>query len=309
MTTIQTQATTEFPTNTIVPLPRPGRMIASIVLAVLIGCLLTSFVTNPRYSWPVVGKYLFSEPILKGLSLTLALTAISITLGSLGGFLLAQMRLSPSLLFRVTSGVYIWFFRGTPLLVLLIILYNISYLYPNVTIGVPFFGPTLATVNVNAIITPTAAAIVAFSLNEAAFMCEVFRGGLLSVGKGQSEAAQALGMRKSQVTIRIVVPQAMNFVLPPLGNQVISLLKATSLVSVVSSADLLYSAQAIYADTYQTVPLLFVTAIWYLVLTSLLSVVQKAIERNYGRGSRSVSYTADAVTGGWLRGGLRWLHR
>jgi polar amino acid transport system permease protein len=264
---------------------------------------------DPRYSWPIVGKYLFSEPILKGLSLTLALTAASITLGSLGGFLLAQMRLSPSLLFRVTSGVYIWFFRGTPLLVLLIILYNISYLYPHVTIGIPYFGPTLATANVNAIITPTAAAIAAFSLNESAFMCEVFRGGLLSVGKGQSEAAQALGMRKSQVMIRIVVPQAMSFVLPPFGNQIISLLKATSLVSVVSSADLLYSAQEIYADTYQTVPLLFVTAIWYLVLTSLLSVVQKAIEQKYGRGSRSVDHTSAPTTGGWSLGGLQWLRR
>lgn len=289
MIAARTSAETAFISNEVVPLPRSGRRIATVLLSIFLILLFSSFVTNPRYSWGVVIHYLFAEQILKGLSLTLGLTAISMTIGSILGLLLALMRLSMSPLLRTTSAVYIWFFRGTPLLVLLIIFYNISYLYPHVVLAIPF-GPVIWDVNVNAIVTPTVAAILAFSLNEAAFMCEVFRGGLLSVNKGQAEAAQALGMPDYLVMTRIIIPQAMRFVLPPIGNQVISLLKATSLVSVVSSADLLYSAQTIYAETYQTVPLLFVAAIWYLFLTSILTVVQRSIERRYGRGSMSIGH-------------------
>jgi polar amino acid transport system permease protein len=275
-----------FQANVVVPLPRPGRKVAAVVLVLLLVWFLADVATNPRYAWPVILHFLFAPAILKGLLLTVGLTVVSMALGSAGGLVLALMRMSDSLVFRTVSGAFVWFFRGTPLLVLLIIFYNISYLYPDVTLRVPF-GPELARVNVNAIITPTVAAIVVFSLNEAAFMCEVFRGGLLSVGSGQVEAAQMLGMRRAKILRRIIIPQAMRAVVPPAGNQVISLLKATSLVSVVSSADLLYSAQTIYAETYQTVPLLLVTAIWYLALTSLLSVGQRAVERRFGRGAVS----------------------
>ncbi len=279
----QVPATIGMPRNEVVPLPRVGRKIAS-VLVVLIGALVIySITTNPRFGWDVVGEYFFSKPILDGLLLTLWLTAASMIIGSIAGLLLALMRLSPSRLLRWSAGVYIWIFRGTPLLVLVILLYNISYLYPNISLTIPF-GPELFSVKVNVILTPTLAAIIAFSLNEAAFICEVFRGGLLSVNGGQLEAAQSLGMRRSQVLKRILLPQAMRSIIPPYGNQVISMLKATSLVSVISSADLLYAAQTIYAENYQTVPLLIVAVIWYLILTSILTVIQGHIERRYGRG-------------------------
>ena len=178
----------------------------------------------------------------------------------------------------------------------LILLYNISALYPEITLQLPF-GPVLFSGNMNEIVTPFVAALAALSLNEAAFMSEIIRGGILSIDPGQTEAARALGMRGGRVMRRIVLPQAMRFIIPPTGNQVISMLKSSSLISVIALPELLYSVQVIYSRTFETIPLLLVATIWYLLVTSLLMVLQMFLERRYSRGSgrdhdpRSGSFT------------------
>ena len=181
--------------------------------------------------------------------------------------------------------MFVWFFRGTPLLVQLILWYNLSFLFPQITLSIPF-GPTLAAWNSNDLITPITAAIIGLALNEAAYMAEIIRGGLLSVDRGQMETAEAFGMRPMRALWRIVIPQAMRSIVPPTGNQFISMIKATSLVSVIAMADLLYSAQSIYNRNFEVIPLLMVAVLWYLLITSILSVIQSRIERYYARGDQ-----------------------
>ena len=136
----------------------------------------------------------------------------------------------------------------------------------------------------NVLITPLGAALLGLSLNEAAYMAEIIRGGIGSVDKGQYDAAHALGMNSFKLMRRVMLPQAMRVVLPPTGNQVISMLKGTSLVSVLAISDLLYSAQIIYSNNYQTIPLLIVASLWYLLMTTILSFFQNKLENHYGRG-------------------------
>jgi polar amino acid transport system permease protein len=198
---------------------------------------------------------------------------------------LAVCRLSLNPLLRSVSGAYIWFFRGTPTLVQLIFFYNLSALLPAISFGIPF-GPAFVSFDTNAVITPLLAAILGLGLNEGAYMAEIVRGGLLSVDPGQREAGQAIGMTNARIMRRIVLPQAMRFIIPPTGNQVISMVKATALVSVIALSDLLYTVQSIYNRTFETIPMLLVACVWYLIVTSVLYVVQSFIERHYSRGDR-----------------------
>jgi polar amino acid transport system permease protein len=263
--------------------PAYGRWLASVLL-LLIGARFAWIVaTNPNFEWPVVARWFTAGAIVRGLSVTLGLTAIAMVIGIALGLLLAVARLSSSRLLRSGSGLYIWFFRGTPLLVQLLFWYNLSTLFPVVAVGIPF-GPDLAVWNTNDLITPVTAAIAGLGLNEAAYMAEVIRGGLLSVPRGQSETAMAFGMTHARALRRIILPQAMRAIIPPTGNQLISMIKATSLVSVIAMADLLYSVQAVYNRTFEVIPLLMVAVIWYLFITSILNVGQAAIERYYARG-------------------------
>jgi len=178
---------------------------------------------------------------------------------------------------------YVGFFRGTPLLVQLIFWFNLAALYPAIAFGVPF-GPHLVTGDANKLITPFVAAILGLGLNEAAYMAEIVRAGLLSVDHGQTQAAQALGMTQRQIFRRIVLPQSMRVIIPPTGNQTISMLKTTSLVSVIALHDLLYASQIIYSRTYLVIPLLITASLWYLIVTTVLSVGQYYIERHFKRG-------------------------
>ena len=251
-----------------------------LVLAVAI---VRSVATNSRFQWHVVGHYLFDSRILHGVLVTLELTAISMAVGIVLGIVLAVARLSPNPLVSGASWLYIYFFRGTPLLVQLLFWEFIAALYPRIAIGIPF-GPAFIHANANTLITPFAAAILGLALNEGAYMAEIVRAGIISVGEGQSEAAFSLGMSRLQTMRRIVLPQAMRVIVPPTGNETISMLKNTSLVSVIGYAELLYEAQQIYAVSYQTIPLLIVASIWYLVLTSVAYVGQYFIERRFGRG-------------------------
>jgi polar amino acid transport system permease protein len=267
-----------------VPVRHPGRWIASAAILVIAVALIRSVATNSRFGWSIVEHYFTSSQILDGLRATLELTVIAMVIGIAGGILLAVMRLSPNPLVGGVSWLYIWFFRGTPLLVQLIFWNNISALYPKIALGVPF-GPAIVHANANDLITPFMAAILGLGLNEAAYMSEIVRAGILSVDEGQNEAAQALGLTRLQTMRRIVLPQAMRVIVPPTGNETISMLKNSSLVSVIAYTELLYAAQQIYASNYQTIPLLLTASIWYLIVTTLLSIGQYYIERYYGRGT------------------------
>lgn len=260
-----------------------GRWLAWIVVIAVAIDVIWVVSHNKNFEWPVVAKWFTETSILKGLSVTLGLTVVSMVLGVAIGLVLAVMRLSDNRLSRQLSGLYIWFFRGTPLLVQLIFWYNMSTLFPTLSLGIPF-GPSFGTWNTNDLITPLTAAVAGLALNEAAYMAEIIRGGLLSVDSRQTETAMAFGMTRGRALRRIVIPQAMRAIVPPTGNQLISMIKATSLVSVIAMGDLLYSVQAVYNRTFEIIPLLMVSVLWYLLITSLLNVGQAAIEKYYARG-------------------------
>jgi polar amino acid transport system permease protein len=267
-----------------VPVRHPGRWIAAAIVLLIVASLVRSAIVNPNFQWHLVGQYLFDSRITHGVVVTIRLTVISMVIGIVLGVVLAVMRLSPNPLVSGASWVYIWFFRGTPLLVQILFWNFISALYPKISLGVPFGGPALIHADANSLIPTSVAVILALGLNEAAYMAEIVRAGIISVSEGQTEAAQSLGMGRIQTTRLIVLPQAMRVIIPPTGNETISMLKNTSLVSVVAYQELLYSVQLIYAVNFKQIPLLMVAVIWYLVLTSVLYVGQYFIERRYGRG-------------------------
>jgi len=262
--------------------PQYGRWLTDLGLALLVAGIAWSAITNPKFQWDVVLKYLTHVTILRGLVVTLELTVIAMTLGAALGIGLTLLTLSRDRWLQSFAAAYIWLFRGTPLLVQLIFWFNISALYPEFRIGIPG-GPTLASFSGNSI-TPFMAAAIGLTLHEAAYMAEIVRGGVLSVGHGQSEAALAMGMTSFQAFRRITLPQALRAIVPATGNQVILMLKTTSLVSVIALPELLYSAQIIYARTFEIIPLLVVASCWYLLMCSLLSIGQHFLERRFGRG-------------------------
>lgn len=259
-------------------------LIGGIAVVLVVGFALLDVFTNERFGWPVVLEYLFNPQILEGVLLTITLTVLSMLVGIVFGVVLAVMRVSNNPVLSWTSRAYIWFFRGTPLLVQLIFWYNIAALYPMIALGLPFGGPSIELGSANVLITPLIAAFLGLALNEAAYMAEIIRSGISSVDSGQLDAGRALGMKRGKLMMRVVLPQAMRVVIPPTGNQVISMLKSTSLVSVLAISDLLYAAQSIYALNYEVIPLLLVTCVWYLALTTALSAVQVRLEERYGRG-------------------------
>jgi polar amino acid transport system permease protein len=267
-----------------VPARHPWRWVASAVVLLLSGWFAWSVATNPNFGWSVVWQYMFADPIMRGLVVTIELTVLSMVLGVLLGILLAVMKLSPNHVVRGASEIYIWFFRGTPLLVQVIFWFNLAALYPIIHVGLPF-GPALWEGSANTLITQFTAALLGLALNEGAYMAEIVRGGIISVDEGQTEAAQSIGMTRRQTLRRIVLPQAMRVIVPPTGNETISMLKNTSIISVIGYAELLYSAQIIYARTYQTIPLLIVASLWYLILTSIMYVGQYYLERHFAKGA------------------------
>ncbi len=267
-----------------VPVRRPGRWVAAAVVIVIAVAVVRSVATDPHFEWSVVGDYLFDGRILHGLRVTIELTVIAMAIGIVLGVLLAVMRLSPNWLVSGASSFYIWFFRGTPVLVQLLFWYNIAALYPRIALGVPF-GPSFVHANANTLITPFTAAILGLGLNEGAYMAEIVRAGIISVDPGQSDAAQSLGMTRLQTMRRIVLPQAMRVIIPPTGNETISMLKTSSLASVIVVTELLYAGQLIYSVNFKTIPLLITVSIWYIVCTSVLYVGQYYLERHYGRGA------------------------
>jgi polar amino acid transport system permease protein len=214
---------------------------------------------------------------------TIYMTFLAMAIGIILGVIAAVMRMSPNPVVSGASWLYIWFFRGTPLLVQILFWYNLQALFPTISLGIPF-GPSLIHTHANSIITTFVAGLLALGLNEGAYMSEIVRAGIISVDEGQTQAAQSLGMSRLQIMRLIVLPQAMRVIIPPTGNETISMLKNTSLLSVISFGELLFAAQTIYDVNYRIIPLLIVASIWYLVMTSVLYVGQYFIERRYGRG-------------------------
>ena len=259
---------------------------ANLVVLFLAVCMAGSMVQNKRFLWSIIGRFLTHDTILRGLVTTLELTAISMGIGIALGVVLAVMRLSPNQLVSSLSWTYIWFFRGTPVFVQILFWFNIAVLYPQIAIGLPLGGPQLTHLNLASHITPFVAGVLALGLNEGAYMSEIVRAGLISVDEGQTEAASALGMTRLLTLRRIVLPQAMRVIIPPTGNETISMLKTTSLVAAIAVTELLYSAQIIYYRNYRIPQLLIVASIWYLIFTTILSIGQYFLERYYARGTR-----------------------
>jgi polar amino acid transport system permease protein len=267
-----------------VPVRHYGRWIAGVIIALVAFIVLRSVITNPNMQWDVVGSYLFDDRILHGLWNTLVLTVISMLIGVVGGVLLAVMRMSPNPLTAGAAATYIWLFRGTPLITQLVVWNFLGLFYPRLGLGIPF-GPEFVGSDTNALISQFTAALLGLGLNEAAYMAEIVRGGILSVDEGQLEAAGALGMSRAKTLRRIVLPQAMRVIIPPTGNETIAMLKTTSLVVVIGYTELMTTAQQIYAQNYRIAPLLIVAALWYLFMTSVLTLIQMQIEKWFARGS------------------------
>jgi polar amino acid transport system permease protein len=253
---------------------------AWVVCALVAIGVAYTLTTNENYQWDVVRQYFTAPTVLQGLRLTIVLTILAMFFGAVLGMVLAVMRASTVRPVMLLASAYITFFRGTPVLVQLIFWFNIAALYPNIGVGIPFTGVS-HVVDVNALLSATTAAVIGLSLNEAAYLAEIFRGGFASVDKGQIEAADSLGMSTRTKLLRVVIPQSMPTVIPATGNQVIGMFKETSLVSVLGVAELLQSTQLIYARTYQTIPLLIVACLWYLIMTLVLSYPQSRIEKRY----------------------------
>ncbi|MEV0601417.1 amino acid ABC transporter permease [Streptomyces sp. NPDC050315] len=262
------------PAPRIVPRRRTGQWAAAALVLALLALAATSVVRNDAFQWDVVAGYFLTTAVLRGLGLTLWLTALVMVLGFALGTLLAAMRLSANPVLRSVAWGYVWLFRSMPILVQLLFWFNIGALYPHI-LGIK-------TVN---LLGPLTVALIGLTLHEAAYAAEVVRGGILSVDRGQLEAAQSLGLSRWRRGLRIVLPQAMRSIVPPAGNMLIGTLKGTSIVSVIAVQDLLYSVQLVYHRTYQVIPLLLVATLWYVLITSLLSVGQYYLERHYARGA------------------------
>lgn len=270
----------------VVRLRHPWRWAASVVVLVGIILFIRSAVTNEELQWDVVGEYLFNPAIIRGLRVTLVLTVVCMVVAIVLGTVVAVMRLSPSPLLSRPAAIYVWFFRGVPVLVQLIFWFNLGLLVRTVGVGLPGIG-TILEVQTNDFMTPFLAAVLGLGLHESAYMAETVRAGISSVDRGQVEAASALGMSPGLGLRRIVLPQAMRLIVPPTGNALIGLLKTTSLVSVIAVGDILNSAQNIYTRTFQTIPLLLVVTFWYLVVVSVLSIGQYYVERHFSKDSHS----------------------
>lgn len=270
----------------VVPLRHWWRWAFSAVAVFVLAQLVWTLFANEQWRWPIFAQYFFNEAVLHGLWLTLWLTAVSAALGFVLGAVLAVARLSGSALLSSFAWGYTWFFRSIPLVVQLVLWFNLGYLFPTLGLGTPFTTDFwIVEFDTTRLISATVAAILGLSLHQAAYSAEIIRGGLLSVDQGQIEAAKALGIPRGRRFFRIVLPQAARAIVPNAFNEVIGLLKGTSVVFVLALPELFYTVQVVYNRNQQVVPLLLVAAVWYTIFTTVLSVVQYAIERRFARGS------------------------
>ncbi|MDP9991318.1 polar amino acid transport system permease protein [Variovorax boronicumulans] len=269
----------------VVPAKYPARTVGTVFAVLLIGIVLYSVLTNPRWGWGVFAEWFFAEPVLAGLGRTLLLTALGAVFGFVLGTGLALARVSRSPLLARLSWVFTWLFRSVPIIVLLLIINNLGYLYETVALGIPGTDITFFSYPTTQLISPFVAALLGLTLNQAAFASEIVRGGILSVEQGQLEAAAALGLSRKRQAFRIVLPQAMRTILPTAFNDIIGLAKGTSNLYILALPELFYTIQIIYRRNLDVIPLLMVATVWYLVILTVLSVAQHYIERHFSRGA------------------------
>jgi len=256
-----------------VPVPHYGRWVAAAVVLVGLGFLVKAF-ADAKIDWDMVGEYLFDDQIIEGAGNTLLISVVAMLTGLVLGVLAAVMRLSGNPVTSTVATAYIWFFRGTPVLVQLLLWWNLALVFP-----------TLFGQDTNELITPFMAALLGLGINEGAYMAEIVRAGIKSVDDGQTEAAQALGMSKAKTLRRIVLPQAMRVIVPPTGNEFINMLKTSSLASAITYSEVLQKSKDVYTNNLAVMELLIVACFWYLMLTTVFSIGQFYLERRYARGS------------------------
>jgi len=260
-----------------------SRWLPAAIIAIVVAVVGWAFVTAPTMRWDVVGQFLFAPRILEGIGTTILFTVLTFVLGLTLGLLVTVMRQSGNPVLALACGAYIWLFRGTPLLVQLVFWFNLALIFPYLGIRIPELGIAIGG-DANELVSPFTAALVGLTLHSAAYMAEVVRGGFLAVPHGQVDAALAVGMTPLEAQRHVVIPQAIRVILPPLGNQFIDILKATSIVSVIGGGDLMTRAQQIYGQNYQVIALLIVASLWYLVLVTLATLGQSWLERSLDRG-------------------------
>jgi len=267
---------------TIMPQRFWGRWLCAALVALLLVWLARAFAQG-QIEWRYVGEFLTAPIILQGLVATIVMAVAAMALGIVLGIITAVMHLSPNPLIKTVAVGYAWFFRGTPLILQLLLWFNLALVFP--TIGIPGVWETKTVV----VMTPMLAALLGLGINQGAYTSEVIRAGLLSVDAGQHEAASAIGMTKLHALRRIVFPQAMRVILPPLGNEFISMVKMTSLASVIQFTEILHAAQSVYYANNRVIELLIVAAVWYLIVVSILTPLQMLLERRYAKGTAKVT--------------------
>ena len=272
-----------------IPLRHPLRNVFAVIIVLAVLAFVWDAATNrPAYDWPAVGKYIFDVRVSQAALVTVELTVLAMLGAITLGTVLAVMRLSPNPVLKGIAWVFVWGFRGTPVYVQLVFWGLLSTIYKSMSLGIPY-TKVLATVTTQDVLSVFWLAVIGLALNEAAYMAEIVRAGILSVDGGQEEASKALGMTWFQTMVRVIIPQSMRVIIPPTGNEVISMLKTTSLVTAVPlSTDLYTRTRDISAETFNPIPLLIVASIWYLLFTSILMLGQYFLERRFARGSRFV---------------------
>jgi polar amino acid transport system permease protein len=287
----------------IVAARHPGRWVGSVFAVVVLLGIAHSLATNPRWEWGVFAQWFFAPSVLRGLGQTLLLTLFGTLLSVVLGTALALARLAKSPLLSSLAWGYIWFFRSIPALLVLIILYNFAYLYDQISLGIPFTEVVFAQWSTVDVLSQFTVAVLGLSLMQAAYTAEIIRGGIIGVDPGQHEAAAALGLSARRRIFRIILPQALRSILPTGFNEVIGLVKGTSIVYVLALPELFYTVQVIYNRTQAVIPLLVVATVWYLIITTVLTTVQYYIERHFARGAqRTLPPTPVQRLRIWLQG-------
>jgi polar amino acid transport system permease protein len=283
-----------------VPLRHPWRWVSAAVMVALLGLFIYSLWASPNINHDIISKYLFNSKVMAAAALTVTLTVVSMVIGTVLAILLAIMRLSTNPVLKMVATGYVGFFRGTPLLLQIVFWGYLGIIYPTIDIGIPFTDMIWWSEKTALVFTSLVAGIIALSLNEAAYAAEIVRAGILSVDSGQAEASKSLGMSSGYTLRRIVLPQAMRVIIPPMGNEFISMLKNTSLLQVVAVMELYARTSQISSQNLAQVELLVVAGFWYLIMTTVLSFPQSYLEKKYGRG-----FTVATQKSRWLRVGMK----
>jgi polar amino acid transport system permease protein len=271
-------STETIPSTKVVGRPHPWRWVSYVVVALALALFIKSLLTNKNWNFDVVGDYLFDASVLKGLVVTVELTVTAMIAGLILGSIVAGFRLSSSRVLSGLAAAYIWFFRGVPVVVLIIFFVYLAQLYPYLSLGIPF-GPQFVYFDTKELVAPMVGCIMGLTLNESAYLAEIIRGAVAAVPQGQVEAAAALGMTPGQVRRRVILPQILPIAVPPFFNNIISMTKTTAVVILASVIDLFSAVELIAGRIFLHTPLLLVATFWYLLLTAALTLVQFGLER------------------------------